>query len=56
MDKVKCLLAMAICATFCSCGLYQMPTEDDFQKKPTTNNPRVVGDKGRNDLVPGVSY
>ena len=56
MALFKYALLLGVFVTFSSCGIYTMPTEDDFQKTPTTNNPRVVGNKGRNDLTPGVSY
>jgi hypothetical protein len=56
MTLLKYALLLVVVVTFSSCGIYAMPTEDDFQKNPTTNNPRIVGNKGKNDLTPGVSY
>lgn len=42
-------MLLALCS---SC--YRMPTEDDIGVKPTTNNPKLTGDKM--PFMPGVSY
>lgn len=53
LKKIFCFLMLL---SLCSCGLYRAPTEDDFARSPTTNNPKVVGNKGRNELSPAVTY
>jgi len=35
--------------------LYKMPKEEDFDLRPTTNNPHVIKEQDQN-WVPGVAY
>lgn len=50
----KSILALALAASFCSC--YRMPTDDDYNVNPVTNNPSVTREKPSNNLMPKVGY
>lgn len=47
-------ILLALPLLFVSCGVYRMPTEDEFSTVPLTNNPHVTKDSGNSLLPPGM--
>ena len=58
---LKTGLLLIFLGMFTACGLYRMPTDEDLQTVPVTNNPNVTrsqqgGNGGGMPIMPGISY
>jgi len=51
--KIKLLIIPLLITALLNSCLYKMPTDDDMNTVPTTNNPNVVRDTP--GLIPGIN-
>ena len=52
---MKVIIAIVLMFLMTSC-LYRMPTDEDFNTVPMTNNPGLIRGSGEASLMPGVNY
>lgn len=51
---MKSIFILSLLATLASC--YRMPTDDDYNINPLTNNPTITREKPSQQLKPSVGF